>query len=381
VAILAGRGALGASDELVQLAERVAGPIVKPLLGKAVVADQSPYTTGGIGLLGTAPSQEALEECDTLVMLGTSYPYIEFLPKPGQARCVQVDIQPRRIGLRHPVDVGLVGDCASVLRALLPMIQPKQDRSFLEQAQERMRSWNELMAQRGTRTDLPMKPQVPMYQLNRLLDDDAIICCDCGTVTTWVARYIEMRGTMQFAVSGMLATMAEGLPFAVAAATAYPNRQVVAIVGDGGFTMLMGEIATMVKYNLPVKVFIIKNNTLGQIKWEQMVMEGNPQFGVKLQPIDFAAYAKACGASGFCLDDPAKAEAVIREALTQPGPAVVECVIDQNEPPLPGKIKTNQAVEFAKSMVRGEKERVPIATDVVKDMLKDMMPSMLREVI
>jgi pyruvate dehydrogenase (quinone) len=204
---------------------------------------------------------------------------------------------------------------------------------------------------------------------------------DCGTVTTWVARYIDMRGSMQFAVSGMLATMAEGLPFAVGAAVAYPGRQVVAIVGDGGFTMLMGELATMVKYNLPVKVFIIKNNTLGQIKWEQMVMEGNPEFGVNLQPIDFARYAEACGAKGICLDDPAKAEQVCREALAHPGPVVVECVVDANEPPMPGKIKTNQAMQFAKALLRGEADRVPIVGDVIKDMLKDAVPVRVREVI
>jgi len=381
VAILAGRGCLQAGEEVTRLAELAGGPIVKPLLGKAVVPDRSPYTTGGIGLLGTGPSQDAMEECDTLIMLGTSYPYIEFLPKPGQAKAVQVDIDGARIGLRHPVDVGLIGDCKPVLQALLPLITRKEDRGFLEQSQKSMQAWNKLMEDRGTRTAMPMKPQVPMYHLNKLLSDNAIIACDCGTVTTWVARYIEMRGTMKFAVSGMLATMAEGLPFAVGAQVAYPGRQVVAIVGDGGFTMLMGEVATMVKYNLPVKVFIIKNNTLGQIKWEQMVMEGNPEFGVNLQPIDFALYAKACGAGGFCLDDPTHAEDTIRQALAYPGPAVVECVVDANEPPLPGHIKTNQAVEFAKALARGEQDRVPIIKDVVADMLKDVLPAKLREVI
>jgi pyruvate dehydrogenase (quinone) len=172
------------------------------------------------------------------------------------------------------------------------------------------------------------------------------------------------------AVSGMLATMAEGMPFAVGAQVAYPGRQVVAIVGDGGFTMLMGELATMVKYDLPVKIFIIKNNTLGQIKWEQMVMGGNPEFGVNLQPIDFALYAKACGVAGFTLDDPA-----------HPGPALVECVVDANEPPLPGHIKTNQAVEFSKALLRGESDRVEIVKQVAKDVLGDILPAKLRQVI
>jgi pyruvate dehydrogenase (quinone) len=381
VAILAGRGCLNSREEVLQLAQLVAGPIVKPLLGKAVVPDASPYTTGGIGLLGTAPSQDAMEECDTFIMLGSSYPYMEFLPKPGQAKCVQVDINGARMGLRYPTDVALVGDCKTTLQALLPLITRKQDQSFLEKAQERMKTWNGLMEARATRTAMPMKPQVVPYLLNKFLNDDAIIASDCGTVTTWAARYVEMKGTMKFAVSGMLATMACGLPFAVGAAVAHPGRQVVALVGDGGFTMLMGEIATMVKYNLPVKVIIIKNNTLGQIKWEQMAQEGNPEFGVNLQPIDFAMYAKACGAGGFCIEDPAQAESVLREAFAHPGPAVIEAVVDANEPGLPGHISTTQAIKFAEAIIKGEQDRVPIIVDVVKDMLKDVLPAKLREVI
>jgi pyruvate dehydrogenase (quinone) len=373
VAIMAGRGCLGARDEVLRLAETVAGPIIKPLLGKAVVPDNSPYTTGGIGLLGTAPSQDALSECDTFIMLGTSFPYMEFLPKPGQARSVQIDLDAARIGLRHPVEVSLVGDCRAILTALLPLLQRKEDRSFLEKAQERMKDWNELMEERGTRTSMPMKPQVAARALNKMLTDDAIVIADCGTVTTWAARHLDMRAGSQFSVSGLLATMACGLPYAVAAAVAYPGRQVVAMVGDGGFTMLMGEIATMVKYNLPVKVMIIKNNVLGEIKWEQLAMEGNPQFGVELQPIDFAAYARACGAAGYCLDDPAQADAVMREAFAQPGPVVIEAVVDPNEPPLPGKISTTQAMNFAKALARGEKDRFSIIKTVLMDKIREVV--------
>ncbi len=373
VAILAGRGCLGAREQITQLAEAVAGPIVKPLLGKAVVPDDSPYTTGGIGLLGTSPSQDALSECDTFVIAGSSFPYMEFLPKPGQARTVQIDVDPRRIGMRHPVEVGLVGDCGAVLTALLPMVERKEDRSFLDKAQENMKNWNELMELRGTNASLPMKPEVAAYNLNKFLTSDAIIACDCGTVTTWAARHLEIRDSMQFSVSGLLATMACGLPYAVGAAAAYPDRQVVAICGDGGFTMLMGEIATMVKYNFPVKVMIIKNNLLGEIKWEQMVMEGNPQYGVELQPIDFAAYARACGAAGYCIDDPSTAEQVLREAFAHPGPAVVEAVIDPNEPPWPGKSTTEQMRMFAKSLLHGENDRLQILKDVVLDKVREVV--------
>jgi pyruvate dehydrogenase (quinone) len=373
VAILAGRGCLGAREEVLKLAEIVAGPIIKPLLGKAVVPDRSPYTTGGIGLLGTAPSQDAMKECDTLVMLGTSFPYLEFYPKPGDAKTVQVDLDSARIGLRHAADVGLVGDCRDVLRALLPLIKQKEDRSFLEAAQSNMKDWNELMTTRGTNTDLPMKPQVVTYELNKLLADDAIVSSDSGTIATWTARYIEMRDRMQFSLSGTLATMANGLPYSIGAAVAYPGRQVVCIVGDGGFTMLMGEVATLVKYNLPVKVIIIKNDVLGMIKWEQMVLEGNPQFGVQLQPINFAAYARACGAGGFTIEKPQEAEAVLREALAYDGPAIVEAVVDPNEPPLPGNISVKQALKFAEALARGEKDRWNIIKTVLKDRIREVV--------
>ncbi|MGH2442472.1 MAG: thiamine pyrophosphate-binding protein, partial [Chloroflexota bacterium] len=223
VAILAGRGCLDARDEVTQLAEAVAGPIVKPLLGKAVVPDNSPYTTGGIGLLGTSASQDAFSECDTFIIAGSTFPYMEFLPKPGQARTVQIDIDPQHIGLRHPVEVGLTGDCKTILSALLPLIQRKEDRSFLEKAQERMKDWKALMENRGTRTSMPMKPEVAAYNLNKFLTSDTIVACDCGTVTTWAARHLEMKDQMKFSVSGLLATMACGLPYAVGAAVAYPD--------------------------------------------------------------------------------------------------------------------------------------------------------------
>ncbi len=373
VAILAGRGCLDARDEVLELAEKVGGPIIKPLLGKAVVPDDSPYTTGGIGLLGTAPSQDALKECDTLIIAGSSFPYIEFYPKPGAARTVQIDIDPERIGLRYPAEVGLVGTCRDVLRALVPMIDKKRNRDFLKKSQERMKDWNKLMEERGTRKDKPMKPQVVTYHLNKLLKDDAIVSSDSGTIATWSARYIEMRGKMQFSLSGSLATMANGLPYSIGAAVAYPGRQVVCVVGDGGFTMLMGEMATLVKYKLPVKVVIIKNNVLGEIKWEQMVLNANPQFGVELQPIDFAAYARACGAGGYTIEDPEKAESILKEALSYDGPAVIEAVVDPNEPPMPGKISTEQALHFAEALVKGERNRFDIIKTVLEDKVREVI--------
>ena len=373
IVLLAGRGCLNARGELRQLAELVGGVVIKPLLGKAVIPDDSPFTTGGIGLLGTAPSQEAMKECDTLVMLGTSFPYLEFYPEPGDARCVQVDIDPARIGLRYPADVALTGDCRDVLRALLPLIKRQKKHKFLKWAQERMADWNELLRIRGTRTELPMKPQVVAYELNKLIDRDAIVCADTGNVTTLAARYIQVRDGMLFSASGTLASMANSLPYSIAAAVAYPGRQVIAMVGDGGFTMLMGEVATLVKYKLPVKVIIYKNNTLGMIKWEQMVLEGNPQFGVDLQPIDFVAVAHACGAAGFSLEDPADAPRVLSEALAYNGPAIVEAVVDANEPSLPGHVSVKQALKFAEALARGEKHRWKIIKNVVKEQIREVV--------
>jgi len=373
VAILAGRGCLNAREEILELAKTVAGPIVKPLLGKAVVPDRNPYTTGGIGLLGTSPSQDALRECDTLIVAGSSFPYMEFYPKPGKAKTVQIDISATRIGLRHQADIGLVGDCGAVLRALLPLLKRKKDQDFLKKSQKRMASWNKLMEERGTRPDMPMKPQVVVHQLNKLLTDDAIVSSDSGTIATWSARYIEMRGSMQFSLSGTLATMANGLPYSIGAAVAYPDRQVVCIVGDGGLTMLMGEIATLVKYNLNVKVIVIKNNVLGMIKWEQIAQEGNPQFGVQLQPIDFAGLAVNCGAAGFTIERPGDAESILRKALAHPGPAVIQAVVDPNEPPMPGQISTDQAIKFAEALLRGQKDAWKIIKTVMEDKIREVV--------
>jgi pyruvate dehydrogenase (quinone) len=373
VAILAGRGCLRARDELLQLSEITGAPIVKALLGKAAVPDRHPNTTGGIGLLGTAPSQDTLQECDTLIVAGSSFPYMEFYPKPGQARTVQIDIAPTRIGLRHPVDIGLVGDCATVLRALLPLLQRKADRSFLKTAQERMVSWNRIMEERGTRTDMPMKPQVVTYELNKLLARDAIVSSDSGTIATWSARYLDMRDEMQFSLSGSLATMANGLPYSIGAAVAFPGRQVVCVVGDGGLTMLMGEIATLVKYNLNVKVIVIKNNVLGMIKWEQMALEGNPQYGVQLQPIDFAGFAANCGAAGFTIERPEHAAATLRQALEHDGPAVIQAIVDPNEPPMPGRINSEQALKFAEALVKGQKAAWTIIKTVMEDKVREVI--------
>jgi pyruvate dehydrogenase (quinone) len=373
ICILAGRGALGAGDALAAVADVLAAPVAKALLGKAALPDDHPHSVGGVGLLGTAPAQAALENCDTLLIVGSSFPYIEFYPKPGQARAVQIDLDPQRIGARHPVEAPLVGDTASVLCELLPLLARRSDRSFLEQAQAEMRDWNARMTERATRTDMPMKPQVVVHELGKRLRDDTIVTTDSGTITTWAARHIAIRGSMMFSCSGNLATMACGLPYAVAAAIAYPDRPVVAIIGDGGFTMLMGEFATCVKYNLDVKIVIIKNNTLGQIKWEQMVFLGNPEFGCELQPIDFVAFARACGGQGFSIEQPESCGAILDAALRTPGPVIIEAVVDPHEPPMPPKATAQQLAKLAQSLIRGTPNRGKIALTVASDTVRELV--------
>jgi len=373
VTILAGQGALKATAELEQAAEILGAPIVKALLGRAVVPDDSVYTTGTIGLLGTKPSQEAMENCDTLLMVGTSFPYIEFLPKPGDAKGVQIEIDPKRIGLRFPVEVGLVGDSARILRDLLPRLKRKENRSFLEKSQKSMEEWRKLMHDRATRRDVPMKPQVIAHELGVRLRDDAIVSCDSGTIATWWARHIPVKKGQIHSLSGNLASMANGLPYAIAAQIAHPDRQCVAFVGDGGFSMLMADFATAVKYQLPIKVVVVKNGTLGQIKWEQMVFLGNPEYGVDLQPIDFAGVAEACGGTGFTAEDPSDCGRIVEEFLAAPGPAVLQAVVDPLEAPLPAKVTADQALKFAESLVRGEPDRGQIALAALSEKVREMI--------
>ncbi len=373
IAILVGQGALDARHEVIAVAERLNAPIIKALLGKAVVPDDCPYTTGGIGLLGTKASQEALEECDTLLIAGSSFPYIEFYPEPGKARAVQIDIDSSRIGLRYPVEVGIVADCRRTLEALLPKLQPNKYEDFLNKARKEVKKWDEIMQERSARQDKPMKPQVVAWELGKRLDDDAIISCDSGTIATWFARHIPVKSRQKHSLSGTLATMANGLPYTIAAQIAYPDRQCVGFVGDGGFTMLMGEFATAVKYQLPIKIVVVKNNVLGQIKWEQMVFLGNPEYGCELNPIDFAGFARACGGTGFRIEDPKECGQMVEEALRTKGPVLIEAVVDPNEPPMPPKVSVDQAEKLAEALVRGTPNRKEIALTIASDKVREMV--------
>ena len=374
VCILAGRGALGAAAELGAVAERLGAPVAKALLGKGALPDDSPYCTGGVGLLGTAPSQDALETCDTLLIVGSAFPYIEFYPKPGQARAVQIDLDPKMIGIRYPVEAALVGDSIRTLRALLPRLQQKADRSFLEQAQAGMRDWRELMEERGTRQDVPMKPQVVAHELNRLLTDDAIIATDSGTITSWAARHVEhARPSRCSPAPATSPPWPAPCPTPTPRPSPTPGGRWSASSAMAASPCCMGELATAVKYKLDVKVVVISNNSLGQIKWEQMVFLGNPEYGCELQPIDFAAVARGFGIPGFTIEDPAQCAGILREALATPGPVVINAIVDPHEPPMPPKATLQQTAHLAESLARGTPARTKIALTVASNVVREMV--------
>jgi pyruvate dehydrogenase (quinone) len=332
VAVLAGQGALGARDEVTRLADMLGAPVAKALLGKAVLADDSPFTTGGIGDLGTAPSSWAMKTCDTVLILGSTMPWEEYYPHPGQARGVQVDIKPDRIGLRYPVEVGLTGDVKATLQWLLPLLHRQDDRSFLTEAQRRMADWNGLLDRVAATVRNPLRPQTVIRALSDLLADDAVISLDCGANTHFAARGLKLRAGQSITGTGMLASMGSGLPMAIAAQLAFPSRQSVAVVGDGGLAMLMAELTTAVANQLPVKIIVLKNNSLAEVKFEQTEI-GNPEYGCELSPIDFVGYAKACGADGFRGTTLEDIRFAIQAALKSPKPALVEAVVDANEKP------------------------------------------------
>jgi pyruvate dehydrogenase (quinone) len=367
VAMLVGVGALGARAEVLEAAELLASPIIKTLPGKAVVPDDHPLTTGGLGLLGTKPSEAVAHECDTLLMVGTNFPYTAHLPEPGQARTVQIDTDPVRSGNRLPTDVPLVGDAAATLAALLPLLERKRDRGFLQDAQKTMAAWREDMGALENPDRDPVQPQYLMGVVDRLARDDAILTCDSGTIATWAARHWTIRGDRQFYLSGNLATMAPGLPYVIAAQWAYPGRQCVAFVGDGGLAMVMAELDTAARYELPITVVVNNNASLGQIEWEQVVL-GYPEYGVRFQrSIDFAQVAQACGAFGVRVERAGDLEGAVRAALDHPGPALVDCIVNPHEPPVPGKIEFKQAKGFAEAFLRGEPDKLAVAKTIVKD--------------
>jgi len=373
VAILAGAGALHAREELLAVAETLGAPIIKTLSGKATVPDDSPYTTGGIGLLGTAPSEELMSDLDTLFMVGTNFPYTHFMPEPGKARIVQIEADPVRAGARVPTEVPVVGDAKEGLAALLPLLKQRSGNGFLAKYQQQMDAWRTKMAalQDGQRD--PIAPEFVVGVLDELAAEDAILTCDSGTIATWAARHWHIRADRQFYLSGNLATMAPGLPYAVGIQHAFPGRQVIGYVGDGGFAMLMAEFISAIKHKLPVKIVINNNNSLGQILWEQMVL-GYPEYGVRHPDpfVDYTALATANGALGIKVTGPAEVRPAISQALSHDGPALVDVNVNPDEPPLPGKVEYKQAVKFAEAFLRGQPRKATIATTLFRDKINQL---------
>jgi pyruvate dehydrogenase (quinone)/pyruvate oxidase len=335
-------------------------------------------------------------------MIGTSFPYIEYLPKPGQARGVQIDIKAEKIGLRYPVEVGLIGDSKRVLSALLPLLRdrrtngsnnnnnnsPQQyrkeeegEQKFLRSKQQSMKEWIDLLDRQSKQADKkkPIKPQAIASAVSEELHDNAIISVDSGTNTIWAARFLNIREGMKFSVSGTLASMACGLPYAIAAQLAYPERQCIAFVGDGGFAMLMSEFATAVQYNLPIKVIILKNNTLGMIRWEQMAFLGNPEFGVEFSPIDFAKIAEACGGVGYTIEEPEDIKPIMKKVMsdnTTRKPTIIEAYIDPFEPPTPPKIEPEFVQNMAESFAKGQ----PYAKRIGLTLYRNQMNSAMKTI-
>jgi pyruvate dehydrogenase (quinone) len=309
-----------------------------------------------------------MEECDTLLMVGTSFPYSKHLPSPGDARVVQIDADPTLVGLRLPTEAPVTADAALALRALLPRLVRKDDRSFLAKHQEGMQQWREDMAALEDAGRDPIAPQYLMGVVDDLAADDAILTCDSGTIATWAARHWTIRGGREFYLSGNLATMAPGLPYAIGIQHAFPGRQVIAFVGDGGFAMLMADFLTAVRYGLPVKVIVDNNNAYGQILWEQIVL-GFPEYAVRHETpeADFSAWARACGAYGAKVSRPGDVRAAVREALAHPGPALVDCDVNPNEPPMPGKVAYEQAKSFTEAFLRGEPHAIATLATVARD--------------
>lgn len=378
IVILAGQGALNARKEILNTAEKLKAPIVKALLGKAVIPDDNPYNLGGLGMLGTEPATEAMENADTLLMIGTSFPYSDYLPEPKNVIGIQIDDNSDRIGLRYPVKVGLVGDASATLNVLLPLLNEHTDNTFLKQHQKSMKKWNELINLRSNRDDEVIKPQMFASLLSENLDNDAIISVDSGTNTVWAARYINIRDQMKFSLSGTLSSMACGVPYSIAAQIAFPKRQCIAFVGDGGLAMLMSEFSTAVKYNLPIKVFVIKNNTLGMIRWEQTAFLGNPEYGVEFQPIDFVKVAEACGGKGYTIKNTLEIESSIKTALQNKAPTIVEVYVDPFEPPMPPKVDLGFVNNMAKSFVKGQPYSKRIALTIIKNQMHEKLSGLLK---
>lgn len=346
--ILAGRGVHGVRDTLLSFAEKIAAPIVLTLPGKGAIPDKHPYCLGGLGLIGTKAAYESIHETDLLIMIGTSFPFTGFLPE--KTATIQIDIDPYQIGKRYPVDVGLAGEAGLTLEWLTENVRRNTNRDFLEKSQERMKQWWRKLEDQEENDSVPIKPQRVIRELQKVASDDAVLSVDVGNVTVWMARHFHMTN-QQFIISSWLATLGCGLPGAIAGKIAYPDKQVFAVCGDGGFAMTMADFVTAVKYQLPMVVIVLNNHKIAMIKFEQEVM-GNIEFGTDLHNPNFAKYAEACGGVGYRVERPEELLPAMQEAVKQSKPVIIDVVVDAEEAPMPAKITFAQAAGYTKHMLK-----------------------------
>jgi pyruvate dehydrogenase (quinone) len=364
VAILAGAGALQATDELIAVAERLGAGIAKALLGKAAVPDALPYVTGAIGLLGTAPSSDLMNGCDTLLMVGSNFPYAEYLPEEGRARGVQIDLDPSRLGLRYPMELNLVGDSRATLAALLPRLRQQQDSAWREEIEAKVAKWWQVLENRAMTEAHPVNPQRVFWELSPRLPEGCILTCDSGTAAAWFARDLKIRRGMMASLSGGLATMGPAVPYALAAKHAYPDRPVIALVGDGamqmlGINALIGIAASWRRWSDPrLVVMVLNNSDLNMVTWEQRGTAGDPKFepSQNLPPFDYAAFARQLGLGGLRIDDPAAIGPAWDQALAADRPMVLEMVTDANVPPVPPNVTGKQMRAYLMALLKGDPE-------------------------
>jgi pyruvate dehydrogenase (quinone) len=381
VAMLIGAGAQGAADEIKEVAELLGAGVAKALLGKAVLPDDLPYVTGAIGLLGTEPSWEMMTECDTLFMVGSSFPYSEFLPKEGNARGVQIDISGRMLSLRYPMEVNLLGDSKETLKALIPFLKRKEDRSWRKQIEQGVKDWWKVIEARAKNTAQPINPQKVYSELSPRLPDYCILTADSGSSANWFARNLKIREGMMASLSGNLATMCPGVPYAIAAKFAYPDRVPIALVGDGAMQMLgINAMITIAKYwkrwsDPRFVILVLHNNDLNQVTWEQRAMTGNPEFSGSQEIPDFpyADYAEMLGLKGVRVDQPDEIARGWDEVLSADRPAVYDAVTDPNVPTLPPHISFDLMMKFGKSLIKGDPKEIGVIKQTYKDMVKGIL--------
>ena len=382
VAILVGSGAFHAADEVKEMAELTGASVAKALLGKTVLSDYLPYVTGAIGLLGTKPSWEMMTNCDTLLMVGSSFPYSEFLPKEGQARGVQIDIDGKMLGIRYPMELNLQGDSKLTLKALLDYVDRKEDRSWREDIEDHIKDWWEVLEARAMNEADPINPERVFWELSDKLPEDVILTSDSGSSANWFARDLKVKESMMASLSGNLATMCPGVPYAIAAKFAHPGRPAIAMVGDGAMQMLGNNgVITIARYwkewDSPTLIILVLNNQdLNQVTWEQRVMAGDPKFEVSQNVPDFpyAEYANMLGLKGIKVDDPEKISRAWDRALSADRPVILEVMTDPDVPPLPPHINFEQAVKYSEALIKGDPEEIGIIRQTFKDALESIVP-------